>query len=59
MFRTLWTPAVLAVALAASPALAQTADHKNSMQGSSKSLSSKLSESGGVIKPKGDVNNAK
>lgn len=58
MYRTLCASAAvtLACALASAPAAAQTADHQNSMQGSSgKSLSRKLSESGGVIKPKGNI----
>ena len=60
MVRKLCASATVIAALAAAPALAQTKDSQtkdsqNSVQGSGGNLSSKLSQSGGVIKPKGDV----
>ena len=55
MVRNLCATAVMVAALAGTPALAQTKDGQNSVQGTGGNLSSKLSESGGVIKPKGDV----
>ena len=47
--------AIAAITLFAATASAQTTDGQNSVQGGSGNLSSKLSESGGVIKPKTDV----
>ena len=55
MVRKLSASMVMVATLAATPSLAQTKDNQNSVQGTGGNLSSKLSESGGVIKPKGDV----
>ena len=55
MLRTFRATLALAAVLAAAPAMAQTKDGQNSMQGSGGNLSSKLSESGGVITPKEGV----